>query len=511
MKEATRNTTAGDAGVPSPAARVLAATAYSVQRPAQSIDLWLDANEAPEPAAGALDAIRAVDDSCLRRYPDAAPLERAIANTVGLTADQIVVGAGGDDVLDRLCRAMLEPGRTAVVTRPTFSMIPRAARLAGAAVREVPWLGGDFPVDDVIAAARGDDNSSASASEATFNGHPLEREMAAAAVFIVTPNNPTGAEARVEAVSRVASALPSTLVVVDLAYVEFAPSDPTPLLLRHENVVCVRTLSKAFGLAGLRIGFGLGSPTVIDWVRRVSPPFAVSGPAIAAGLAALSPASASERHAWITRVQQERVEIHGLLTRLLGPAPGTSVERSAGNFVWARLGTPTRAAWLFDACAALGIAIRRFSGEFGDSVRITCPGNPRGLARLIGAVRTALAPDAIVLDGTLAPLADQLARQLARGQVIVASGTDAASIGLAVRSAGRSHAWVITPRPDLIAAPKTPPALAPSPNQQEGDRPTLLPIGWSAPADDRQSVLTSCAARVISSATQLVSLLELRP
>ena len=170
-------------------------------------------------------------------------------------------------------------------------------------------------------------------------------------------------------------------VVVDAAYTEFAEEDLTPFALQWKNAVVIRTLSKAWGLAGLRVGYALGSPEVIAWLRSAGAPYPVSGPSLAIAEARVQEGE-RDMQAFVTRVRFERERLEATLASL-----GARVTNSQGNFAFARLPDPL---WLRDGLAGLGIAIRAFPGAPGleDAVRIACPGDPASFDRLLDAMQT---------------------------------------------------------------------------------------------------------------------------
>jgi len=195
----------------------------------------LDANENPFPplSDGALAA-------GLNRYPEPQPsrLTRAMAALYGVAPENLIVTRGADDAIDILVRTFCRPGTDAVsICTPTFSAYAHFAALQGARVREVPLDGNfDFDADALISAA--------------------EPDLKLA--FICAPNNPTGNRVPAAAVQAVLAALPDTIVVLDEAYIEFAETESLAAhAARTENLVILRTLSKAYGLAGARIGCGV--------------------------------------------------------------------------------------------------------------------------------------------------------------------------------------------------------------------------------------------------------------
>ncbi|MEZ4296994.1 MAG: histidinol-phosphate transaminase [Polyangiaceae bacterium] len=344
-----------------PAPRVVGASAYGIPRSKARIDLPLDGNEGPAPSEALLAKARELAADTVRRYPGAAELTGVLAARWGVGPERLIVTAGGDDALDRLMRAMLCEGREIVFPVPSFEMIERYAKLAGGAMVEVPWPEGAYPREAVLAAI-------------------TERT---GVVCVVTPNNPTGAVATFEDVVAVSEAAPHAAVLLDQAYAELADEDLTARALALPNVVIVRSLSKAYGLAGLRMGYALGPPEAIGWMRAAAGPYTVAGPSMHIALARLAMPD-DDVKAYIARARFEREELFRLLAELgLSPVP------SQANFVFARLSDPVG---LRDAMARRGIGIRAFPGKphLGDAVRITVPGNERDFARTCDALREAV-------------------------------------------------------------------------------------------------------------------------
>jgi len=177
------------------------------------------------------------------------------------------VTAGADDALDRVFRAYLAPGRRLILPVPAFEMMYRFAAVVGGEILPVPWTDG-FPTDEVITAL--DDSVSL--------------------VVMISPNNPTGRTATASDLERVAEAASKVdsgaafgaMVLLDHAYVEYSEQDLTAVAERFDNVVTVRTFSKAWGLAGCRVGYAVASPEVATVLRNVGSPFPVAGLSLAA-------------------------------------------------------------------------------------------------------------------------------------------------------------------------------------------------------------------------------------
>lgn len=290
----------------------------------------LDANENPfEPLAGK-------GAPGVNRYPEPQPaaLRSRMADLYGVDSANLWVTRGSDDAIDLLCRAFLRPGVDRIlIVEPTFSAYAQFARIQGAHVSSVR-MGDDFAfdVEAVLAAAK--------------DG------LAPKLLFVCTPNNPTASPVDPDDVRRLAAALPDTLVIADEAYGEFTE---TPSLAGDAgaipNLVVLRTLSKAYGLAGARIGCAIAGPDVIGWLARVSPPYPLPGPSIAAALAALSPERMPVHAARVARLIDDR---DALAERLRALAEVEALY-AGGNFLFLVVADP---ADLARRLAAAGVRVR---------------------------------------------------------------------------------------------------------------------------------------------------------
>jgi histidinol-phosphate aminotransferase len=338
-----------------PSPLISGVTAYSPPPPPYHIDLRLDGNEGRPPPAELLEEVVAAGPEIARAYPSTRPLEAEIAASIDVDPARVIVTAGGDDAIERTVRAMMAPDRELVLPVPTFEMIERYASLTGCTIRKVPWSEGAYPVDAVL--------------EAVTDRTGL--------VVAVTPNSPTGLAATREDLERLSRGAPSSLVMVDLAYVEFADEDLTTFALSLPNALVVRSLSKAWGLAGLRVGWAAGPAEVIGWLRAAGHPYAVSGPSLRLASARLRTGQGDvERFA--DRIREERRLLSDRLASL-----GASVLPSQANFVLARFAD---AGAVRTALARRGIAVRIFPGnpDLEGRLRITLPGSEEGFERLAG-------------------------------------------------------------------------------------------------------------------------------
>lgn len=403
-----------------PALRARGLRAYSTGDVPAWVDLRLDANEGPAPGENLPELLRSLDPESLRRYPDARSLERALAGRLAIDPARVVVTAGGDDAIDRLCRLALEPGREALLHTPTFEMIHRGAILTGASPVLCPWTTGPFPTESFI--------------RLIGPGMGL--------VSLVSPNNPTGAVIPASDIVRICEAAASVgaLVLVDLAYVEFADSDPTPLLTGLKNAVLVRTFSKALGLAGLRVGYAVAPAEIAPMLRAMGGPYPTSGLSLA--LAARSLTDEDRLARVRSQIRSERSRLTDLCTRLdLDPLP------SEGNFVLVR--TPL-AALLRERFMALGISVRAFASKpaLENALRITLPGSETSFERLDRSIRSALAPEALLLDmdGVLADVSRSYREAIVHTAAAFGITLTADDVRDAKALGNANNDWVLTQR-----------------------------------------------------------------
>lgn len=347
-----------DAPALRPAPRITERPPYHSPVPPGPIDLWLNGNEGLAPPATLLNGFQDSIPELVRRYPDVSELEALIAERAGVPRECVVATAGADDAIYRACLTMLDRERELILPVPTFEMIERYARLAGGEIVSIDWPSGRYPTDDAIAAVT----------------------PRTAMIAVVSPNNPTGAVASGEDLRRLVAAAPHALLLVDLAYVEFAEEDLTRAALEMPNALVTRTLSKAWGLAGLRVGYALGPPRIIRWLRSAGNPYSVASLSAALAIQRLRDGEVALR-AYVTRIRAERAELYDVLCKI-GAAPLPS----QANFVLAGFAD---AAKFRDGLARRGVAVRAFPNhpQLGDRLRITCPGEPAAFTRLLNALR----------------------------------------------------------------------------------------------------------------------------
>ena len=289
--------------------RIAALEAYVPgEQPTDTTLVKLNTNENPYlPSPRVLDALRAEVER-LNRYPApmADGLRRAAADLYGVAPEQILVGNGSDELLAICLRACIEEGGCVAYAPPTYSLYATLAAIAGARTLEFPPR--RLPPQE------------------TFE-LPAEMFSAKAAVTLVChPNSPFGAPVALDQIAELCRRS-AGLVVSDEAYVDFGAASALALLPRHENLVVVRTLSKSFSLAGLRLGLLFGAPGLIGQLAKVKDSYNVSRLAIAAGVAAL------EDHAWM-RANVERVVATRERVVAALDARGCFVAPSAANFFW---------------------------------------------------------------------------------------------------------------------------------------------------------------------------------
>lgn len=294
----------------------------------------------------ALAALRDVQATAVSRYPStySRQLRSALLAYMGIGAHPemgVVVGCGSDDIIDSAMRAFGAPGDAVAFCAPTFSMIPVFARLNGLVAEHVPSPD-DFGLDaDRLV------------------------ECSAKISYVCTPNNPTSTAATRQAVEYVVEHARG-LVIIDEAYAEFAPETFASLAERSERVLVTRTFSKAFGMAGLRIGYAAGADATVGLVARARGPYKVNALAERAARAALEPDGVR----WVRERAAEVVSIRDRLTSALRGL-GFDVLPSAANFV---LVPASDSSAIARALRKQGILVRLLTGLPQDTPRLRASG-----------------------------------------------------------------------------------------------------------------------------------------
>ena len=328
-------------------------------------DVWLNANESAW-------ANPADPQASLRRYPEPQPAElcQRLAALYDVTPAQVLVGRGSDEAIDLLVRTFCAPGQGAIaIAPPVFGMYAVSARLHGARIVEVPLVDSDAGLC-VDLEALGD---AALAQDASL-------------VFLGSPGNPSGEALPLGAIAALALRLRGrALVVVDEAYAEYSDLPSALALLPvHENVVVLRTLSKAHALAGARVGTAVAAPELIEALRRCQAPYPMPQPVTAQVLQALSPAALASTAARVAETRGWRARLQAGLQGL------TQVRRvypSAGNFLLVRFDDADAA---LTALLEAGIVVRdmRAMPQLDDALRISV-GTPDECRRVLAALNAA--------------------------------------------------------------------------------------------------------------------------
>lgn len=352
-------------GEPTPQAGIIGVDLYVGGK--SSLDgvsdiLKLSSNENPAgPPIAAQHALAAAAPN-LHRYPagDHGELRAALSKVHGLDADKITCGCGSDELISFICQAYTGSGVEVIHSEHAFLMYNIYARVAGATIVEVPERDRYVDVDAMLAAI----------TDKT------------GVIFVANPGNPTGTYIPDSDIKRlIDGARDDILIVLDGAYAEYVDGwdGGASFVDAHPNVIMLRTLSKMYGLGGLRVGWAYGSQAVIDVLNRVRGPFNLSAPAIVAGTAAVQ----SEDYA--AKCRAENAECLGWLAHELD-AIGIKSDPSNSNFILARFKDRAQAEGCDDYLQTQGIIVRRV-GAYGlaSCLRITVP-NMVGCHRVMKAI-----------------------------------------------------------------------------------------------------------------------------
>jgi histidinol-phosphate aminotransferase len=302
--------------------------------------------------------MRSLDTEVLARYPEREPVEAEVADFLGLDAAQVLLTNGVDEAIHLLCSAYLDPGDEAIIAVPTFAMYALFTQAQGARVIQI--RSGEnfvFPLQDVLSAI----------NERTW------------LIVVANPNNPTGTVVGCEALLQIAHATPHAAVLVDEAYFEFYGKTIFDHRPWPENLFVARTFSKAYGLAGLRIGVLAGDARQISMVRRVASPYNVNAVALAVLPEALRDQAYVEQY--VAEVRRGRAELEQELKAL-----GLQYWPSHANFVLVHVGSAH--AEFIQSFRARGILIRDRNTDPGceGCVRLTV-GSSKHTQILIEALR----------------------------------------------------------------------------------------------------------------------------
>ena len=328
-------------------AEIAALPPYRQGRPAPADGFKLSSNENPFDPLPSVQAAIAAAASEVYRYPDATALRlrERLAERFGVSPDEVIVGAGSVSLLAQFILAAAGPGDEVVYAWRSFEAYPGLVTVSGATSVQVP--------------NRAD------------HGHDLDAMADAItdrtrAVIVCSPNNPTGVAVTADEFERFMARVPSdVLVLLDEAYAEFvrdeASVDGSTLIGRYPNLVVLRTFSKAYGLAGVRIGYAIGPVEILDAARATAIPLGVTGVATAGALAALEADAEVELLRRVDALAEQRTRFRAALLE-----QGWAVPDAQGNFVWLPTGERTAAVAdrLFDA----GFVTRAFPP---DGIRIS--------------------------------------------------------------------------------------------------------------------------------------------
>jgi histidinol-phosphate aminotransferase len=310
------------------------------QRGTQIIKLNSNENPYP-PSPAALAVLRNIDGEWLRRYPEpfGGEFRQAASKVLAVPSDWIIVGNGSDELLSVIIRACVEPGKKVVYPMPTYVLYRTLAEMQAAEITEIPY-GEDYNL-------------------------PWEKLVAvdACVTFIASPNSPSGHVVATKDLRKLASQL-SGVLVIDEAYVDFTKDNALALVKEYENVIVIRTLSKGYSLAGLRLGFGVANPKLLQGLFKVKDSYNIDAIACAIGTAAIT--DQAYKNACVAKIKASRNQLATDLKEL-----SFHIWDSQANFLLAQ--PPQRnAEYLYQKLKERGILIRYFKQPgLDDKLRIT--------------------------------------------------------------------------------------------------------------------------------------------
>ncbi|MDZ8189628.1 MAG: histidinol-phosphate transaminase [Nostoc sp. ChiSLP02] len=310
------------------------------QRGTQIIKLNSNENPYP-PSPAALAVLQNIDGEWLRRYPEpfGGEFRQAASKVLGVPSDWIIIGNGSDELLSVVIRACAEPGRKVVYPMPTYVLYRTLAQMQDADIIEIPY-GKDYSL-------------------------PLEELIAIDGVvtFIASPNSPSGHVVAKDDLRKLARNL-SGVLVIDEAYVDFTEENALDLVKEYENVIAIRTLSKGYSLAGLRLGFGVANPKLLHGLFKVKDSYNIDAIACAIGTAAIT--DQAYKNACVAKIKASRIKLAADLKQL-----GFQIWDSQTNFLLAQP-PQGNAEYLYQKLKEQGILIRYFKQPgLEDKLRIS--------------------------------------------------------------------------------------------------------------------------------------------
>ncbi len=323
----------------------------------------LNTNENPyPPSPRVLEALRGITADQLRRYPspDARAFREAAARVHGVSPDMILCTNGGDELLALVFRACVGDGEKVAFLDPSYSLYPVLAAMQDARKIILPYH--------------------ITATQWTFPDDIFHLD--AKLLLIVNPNAPSGTLADLNTLSRVIKVFPG-VVLLDEAYVNFAPHSALPLVREHENLILLRSMSKGYGLAGMRFGYGIAQPVLLEQLHKVRDSYPCDAVAIAAATAAITD-QAYAAATW-EKVKSQRTVVTAALR-----AMGFTLPESHSNFVLAQVPGNRVAAEVYQQLKAGKILVRYFNlPGLTDKLRITI-GTAEQNAALLAALQRAI-------------------------------------------------------------------------------------------------------------------------
>ncbi len=327
------------------------------EQPQEPGFIKLNTNENPYPPSPKVRrAINSEAGDALRLYPDpgATALRRQAAATYGFDCARIIAGNGSDDLLAMIAKAFVGEGDALACPMPTYTLYDTLVRIQGGKLLTVP-----YPSDYSLPPALG--------------------KKAARVTIVASPNSPSGTTAPLDTLATLADTVPGVLVV-DEAYADFADESALPLARERDNVIVLRTFSKSFSLAGMRIGLGFGHPRIIEALNKVKDSYNLNRLSIVAGAAALADIGWMERNA--AKIRKTRDTLVAAL-----PSVGFTPFPSRSNFVLARRTRGGSARAAYEALKRRKILVRYFdTPRLADCLRITV-GTDAEIAALLDAMK----------------------------------------------------------------------------------------------------------------------------